>query len=38
LLDKVKRYSYWWLKTTNINLVFNYHNWWSSPLTCLGMI
>ncbi|GAU48175.1 hypothetical protein TSUD_369390 [Trifolium subterraneum] len=38
LLDKVKLYSYWWLKTTNINLVSNYHSWWTSPFTCLGMV
>jgi hypothetical protein len=25
LLDNVKLYSYWWLKTTNVNLVSNYH-------------
>ncbi|GAU29681.1 hypothetical protein TSUD_53330 [Trifolium subterraneum] len=38
LLDKVKLYSYWWLKTTNINLVSNYHSWWTSHFTCLGMV
>ncbi|GAU31515.1 hypothetical protein TSUD_332900 [Trifolium subterraneum] len=38
LLDKVKLYSYWWLKTTNMNLVSNYHSWWTSPFTCLGMV
>jgi hypothetical protein len=38
LLDKVKLYSFWWLKTTNISLISNYHSWWSSPFTCLGMM
>ncbi|GAU27954.1 hypothetical protein TSUD_146720 [Trifolium subterraneum] len=38
LLDKVKLYSYWWLKTTISNLVSNYHNWWTSPLTCLDIV
>jgi hypothetical protein len=26
LVEKVKRYSYWWLKSTNITLVSNYHS------------
>ncbi|GAU46775.1 hypothetical protein TSUD_402860 [Trifolium subterraneum] len=38
LLDKVKQFSYLWLKTTNCNLVSNYHSWWSSPYTCLGIV
>ncbi|MCH81957.1 kinesin-like protein [Trifolium medium] len=38
LLDKVKLYSYWWLKSTNSNIVSNYHSWWSSTLICLGMV
>ncbi|GAU39449.1 hypothetical protein TSUD_290150 [Trifolium subterraneum] len=38
LLDKVKLYSYWWLKTTNSTITSNYHSWWSSPFTCLGLI
>jgi hypothetical protein len=37
MLDKVKLISYRWLKTTNINLVSNYHSWWSSSLVRLGM-
>jgi hypothetical protein len=35
LLDKVKLYSFWWLKAKNINLLVNLHSWWSSPLFCL---
>ncbi|PNX91700.1 kinesin-like protein, partial [Trifolium pratense] len=32
LLDKIKLFSYRWLKTTSVTLVSNYHSWWSSPL------
>jgi hypothetical protein len=37
LLDKVKMFSYRWLKATNVSLVTNYHCWWSNPLLCLGI-
>ncbi|KAK2360207.1 hypothetical protein QL285_085498 [Trifolium repens] len=37
LLDKVKLFSYRWLRTTNITLASNTHCWWSTPLTCLGI-
>jgi hypothetical protein len=36
-LDKVKLYSYRWLKTTNYNLVSNYNYWWSCLCVCLGI-
>ncbi|PNX88554.1 hypothetical protein L195_g044660 [Trifolium pratense] len=29
LLDKIKLFSYRWLKTTNVTLVSSYHSWWS---------
>jgi hypothetical protein len=35
LLEKVKLHYFWWLKEQNINLVSNFHSWWSSPLTCM---
>jgi hypothetical protein len=38
LLDKIKIFSYRWLKTTNINLVSNYHSWWSSSMLCLSIV
>ncbi|CAJ2645018.1 unnamed protein product [Trifolium pratense] len=38
MLDKIKLFSYRWLKTTSVTLVLNYHSWWSSPLLCLGLI
>jgi hypothetical protein len=38
LMDKVKFHSYRWLKTTDINLVSNYHSWWTSPFTCLALL
>jgi hypothetical protein len=34
-LDKVKIYSFWWLKTTNVTLVTILHSWWSNPMLCL---
>ncbi|MCI08555.1 heat-shock protein, partial [Trifolium medium] len=37
MLDKIKLFSYRWLKTTSVTLVSNYHNWWSSPLLCLSL-
>ncbi|KAK2360972.1 hypothetical protein QL285_086187 [Trifolium repens] len=37
LLDKVKLFSYRWLRTTNMTLAPNIHCWWSAPLTCLGI-
>ncbi|PNX93679.1 receptor-like kinase [Trifolium pratense] len=38
LLDKIKLFSYRWLKTTSVSLVSNYHSWWSDPLLCLGLV
>jgi hypothetical protein len=37
LLEKIKLFSFRWLKATNVTLVSNYHSWWSSPLLCLGL-
>jgi hypothetical protein len=37
LLEKVKIFSYHWMKTLNISLVTNYHSWWSSPFICLNI-
>jgi len=37
LLDKVKSYSLWWLKASNMVFNFGTHNWWSSPLLCMGI-
>ncbi|GAU37509.1 hypothetical protein TSUD_275610 [Trifolium subterraneum] len=38
LLDKIKTFSYMWLKATSCTLALNYHSWWSSPLLCLGLV
>ncbi|MCH85302.1 heat-shock protein, partial [Trifolium medium] len=38
LLDKIKLFSFRWLKTTSITLASNYHSWWSSPLLCLSLV
>jgi hypothetical protein len=37
LLDKVKMFSYRWLKATNVTLVTNYYCWWSNPMLCLSI-
>jgi hypothetical protein len=37
LLDKVKHYSLWRLKTSNANFVYGFTSWSSSPLLCLGV-
>ncbi|GAU31357.1 hypothetical protein TSUD_19020 [Trifolium subterraneum] len=38
MLDKIKTFSYRWLKATSNTLALNYHSWWSSPLICLGLV
>jgi len=37
LLDKMKLFSFWWMKPTNINIRHNFHMWWSSPFVCLDI-
>jgi hypothetical protein len=37
MLDKVKMFSFRWLKTTNVTLASYYHTWWSNSLLCLGI-
>ena len=37
LIDSVKLLSFWWLKTKILNLSFDYHRWWLSPLLCMGI-
>jgi len=37
LLDKVKSLSLGWLKAKNATFTFGTQQWWSSPLTCLGI-
>ncbi|KAK2436694.1 hypothetical protein QL285_021667 [Trifolium repens] len=38
MLDKIKLFSFRWLKATNVTLASNCHSWWSSPLLCLGLV
>jgi hypothetical protein len=38
LLDKIKLFSFRWLKATSVTLASNYHSWWSSHLLCLGLV
>jgi hypothetical protein len=37
LLDKVKLFTYRWLRMTHVTLATNFNCWWSSPLFCLGI-
>ena len=37
LMEKVKSHSYWWLRANNVTFVHGSQQWWSSPLTCLGI-
>jgi hypothetical protein len=37
LLDKVKTFSYQWMRMTDATLATNFHCWWSNPLLCLGI-
>jgi len=37
LLEKIKHYSYWWLKAKKTIFVFGSQRWWSDPLQCLGI-
>ncbi|XP_039682874.1 uncharacterized protein [Medicago truncatula] len=37
MLDKVKSSSLWWLKASNVVFRYGTHNWWSSPLVCMGI-
>jgi len=37
MLDKVKSYSLWWLKASNVVFSFGTHNWWSNPLFCMDI-
>ncbi|PNX63908.1 hypothetical protein L195_g053750, partial [Trifolium pratense] len=38
MMDKIKLFSYRWLKTTSVSLVPDYHSWWSCPLLCLCLL
>ncbi|CAJ2634878.1 unnamed protein product [Trifolium pratense] len=38
MVDKIKTFSYRWLKATSITLALNCHSWWSNPLLCLGLV
>ncbi|GAU27873.1 hypothetical protein TSUD_159670 [Trifolium subterraneum] len=38
LLDKIKLFSFRWLKETSGTLASNPHSWWSSPMLCLGVV
>ncbi|GAU25959.1 hypothetical protein TSUD_373600 [Trifolium subterraneum] len=38
MLDKIKTFSYRWLKANSSTLALNCHSWWSSPMLCLGFV
>ena len=37
VVDRIKLLSYLWLKEKFATLSFNYHGWWLSPFTLLGI-
>jgi len=37
LLEKIKARSFWWMKANHTTISFSHHNWWLSPLLCLGI-
>jgi hypothetical protein len=37
VVDKIKSTTFMWLKGKYINLPLNYHGWWLSPFTTLGI-
>jgi len=37
VVDKIKSLAFTWLKTKYISLPLNYHGWWLSPFTMLGI-
>jgi hypothetical protein len=38
LLDKIKLFSFRWLKATSVTLTYNCHSWWCSHLFSLKLI
>ena len=37
LIEKVKLYSFLWLKSKQATFSYSYHNWWKHPLLCMGV-
>ena len=37
VVDKIKSLTFRWLKAKYVTLPFNYHGWWLSPFTMLGI-
>jgi hypothetical protein len=37
VVDRIKSLTYKWLKVKFAKLPFNYHGWWLSPFTLLGI-
>ncbi|GAU47037.1 hypothetical protein TSUD_239950 [Trifolium subterraneum] len=38
LLDKIKTFSYRWLRANSSSIALNCHSWWSSPMLCFGLV
>ncbi|GAU10151.1 hypothetical protein TSUD_423160, partial [Trifolium subterraneum] len=38
MLDKIKTFSYRWLRVNSSTIALNYHSLWSSPMLCLGLV
>ena len=36
MLEKVKLYSFFWLKAKRANFNYSYHDWWKHPIPCMG--
>ena len=37
VVDKIKSFTFRWLKAKYATLPFNFHGWWLSPFTILGI-
>jgi len=37
LIEKVKLYSFLWLKAKHVSFNYCYHDWWKHPLPCMGI-
>jgi len=36
MLEKVKLYSFLWLKAKQVTFNYSYHDWWKHPIPCMG--
>jgi hypothetical protein len=38
LIDRIKLHSFLWLKSKQVDFVYNYLDWWKNPLLCMGAL